>query len=186
MKYQETGRLGRITKNMRKLGFEAEMHKVLFDSSEFPHIKKKDQTKYIETVMERMEKNIGLENTKSILRECGAQCCGKSWSHFVRRIWDNAKSPADFFANLNNEEKKYDTQITYDSENKSISVVRDKCICGLIKKGDIFNKPSVFCNCSIGHMSVFFSSIFRVANIQLMKSIYSGDETCEWTIKLEE
>ena len=39
MKYQETGRLGRISKNMRKLGFEADMDKILFDSSEFPNFK---------------------------------------------------------------------------------------------------------------------------------------------------
>jgi len=186
MKYQETGRLGRITKNMRKLGFEADMDRILFDSSEFPNLKKKEQTKYVETVMERMEKNIGLENTKKILKECGAQCCGKSWSNFVRQIWDNSKSQEDFFVNLNNEEKKYDTHITYDSEHKSITVFRGKCICGLINKGNVFRNNSVFCNCSIGHMSVFFNSIYRVDNIQLMQSIYSGDERCEWTIKLDE
>jgi len=186
MKYQETGRLGRITKNMRKLGFEADMDKILFDSLEFPHLKKKEQTKYIGTVMERMEINIGLENTKKILKECGAQCCGKSWSNFVRQIWDNARSPAEFFVNLNKEEKKYDTHITYDSEHNCITVVRDKCICGLINKGNVFSNNSVFCNCSIGHMSVFFNSIFRVADIQLIKSIYSGDDKCLWEILLEE
>lgn len=36
MKYQETGRFGRITKNLRKLGFEKEMAEILFDSSAFP------------------------------------------------------------------------------------------------------------------------------------------------------
>ena len=130
---------------MRKLGFAAEMDKVLFDSSEFPHLKKKEQTKYIETVMDRMEESIGLDNTKKILQACGAQCCGKSWSDFVRRIWDQAESPADFFVKLNNEEKKYATEITYHPAGKSISVVRNKCICGLINKGDLFNHGSVNC-----------------------------------------
>jgi hypothetical protein len=186
MKYQETGRFGRITKNMRKLGFATAMEKILFDSAEFPNLKKKEQTKYIETVMERMEKNIGLENTSKVLQECGAQCCGKSWSNFVKQIKDNSKSQEDFFVRLNNEEKKYGTCISYDSEHKSITVVRNKCICGLINKGDIFSENNTFCSCSIGHMSVFFNSIFRVDSIQLMQSIYSGDERCEWIIRLKD
>ena len=186
MEYQETGRFGRITKNMRKLGFAAAMEITLFDSLEFPNLKKKEQAKYLETVMERMERNIGLENTNRVLYECGAQCCGKSWSSFVKQIWDNSKSLEDFFVNLNNEEKKYDTRITYDSQHKSITVVRNKCICGLINKGNIFKENNTFCNCSIGHMSVFFNSIFVVESIQLMKSIYAGDERCEWIIRLKE
>jgi len=186
MKYQETGRFGRITKNMRKLGFADAMEKVIFDSAEFPNLKKKEQTKYLETVMERMEKNIGLENSKKVLRECGAQCCGKSWSNFVKQIRDNSKTQEDFFVKLNNEEEKYDTCISYNPEYKSITVVRNKCICGLINKGNIFRENNTFCNCSIGHMSVFFNSIFRVDSIKLMQSIYSGDEKCQWIIKLKD
>jgi hypothetical protein len=47
MTYQETGRFGRITKNLRKLGFEKEMEKILFDSSNFPGLKKSEQSKYV-------------------------------------------------------------------------------------------------------------------------------------------
>jgi hypothetical protein len=99
---------------------------------------------------------------------------------------DHSKSLEDFFVNLNNEEKKYDTHMYYDAEQKSITVIRDKCICGLINKGNVFRENNTYCNCSIGHMSVFFNAIFRVDNIQLMHSIYSGDERCEWIIRLKE
>ncbi len=185
MKFQETGRFGRITKNIRKLGFGAAMDKVLFDSVAFPHLKKKEQTQYIETVMVRMEKSIGLENTKKVLQECGAQCCGKSWSRFAKETWDRSKSPEDFFVNLNREEEKYATRFSYDPGQQSITVIRDQCICGLINKGNVFGENRTFCHCSIGHMSVFFNAVFSVDSIQLRQSIYAGDKRCEWAIQLK-
>jgi len=45
MEYIETGRFGRITKNLRKQGFELEMEKILHDSNDFKNLNKRDQTK---------------------------------------------------------------------------------------------------------------------------------------------
>lgn len=184
IKFQETGRFGRITKNMRKLGFEEHMEDVLFDSLTFPTLNKKEQTRYIETIMDRMQKTIGLENTYKVLEECGAQCCGKSWSSFAKQIWDCSATSEDFFVSLNREEKKYNTHISYDSMGKNITVTREKCICGMINKGNVFEQGNVFCNCSIGHMNEFFSSIFEVRNVKLVKSIYSGDKMCQWIVSI--
>ncbi len=186
MKYQETGRLGRITKNLRKMGFESEMENILYDSIEFSKLKKPEQTKYIESIMNRLVDTVGQEKTDEVLFACGEQCCGKSWSKFAKRIWEDSNSTEDFFMNLNKEEEKYDTYISYDSVKKEVTVNRNKCICGLINKGEHFNDNKSFCNCSIGHMSVFFNSVFSVQDIQLEKSIFNGDEKCEWTIKLFE
>ena len=185
MKYQETGRFGRITKHLRKQGFELEMADILYDSKSFAGLSKTDQTKYVETVLHRMIKIIGIESTEKILFECGSQCCGKSWSNFAKRIWDNSKSLDDFFEKLNEEEKKYSTMISYNSAENSITVERDKCICGLINKGDHFKSTKAYCKCSLGHMSVFFNSIFSVQDIQLVESIYSGSERCKWNILIE-
>lgn len=186
MEYQETGRFGRITKNLKKKGFEPEMKNILYDSKNFTKLKKTDQTKYIENVMNRMVDTIGQENTDEVLFACGEQCCGKSWSNFAKGIWNNSKSTDDFFINLNKEEKKYNTYISYNSSNKTIIVNRTKCICGLVNKGGHFTSNKSFCNCSIGHMSMFFNSIFSVKNIQLEKSILRGDDKCEWNIILNE
>jgi len=185
MKYQETGRFGRITKHLRNQGFEEEMKEILYDSENFTKRKKTDQTKYVETIVSRMTEKIGTENTEKVLFECGAQCCGKSWSKFAKRIWDQSKSINDFFNILNEEENKYDTQIKYNSEDKSIVVERRKCICGLINKGEPFNSNKDYCKCSIGHMSLFFNAVFPVKEIQLEKSIYSGANKCKWNIKIE-
>lgn len=183
--FQETGRFGRITKNLRKLGFENEMDKILFDSLEFNKLNKNDQTKYIETIVERMDKIIGSENTKRVLFECGSQCCGKSWSKFAKNVWEQSKSLDDFFVRINKAEEKYNTYFVYDSKKNIITLTRTKCICGLINKGEHFSKNKPFCNCSLGHMSVFFNSIFNVVDIKLKKSIYSGDKICEWLITIE-
>ncbi len=186
MDYLEGGRLGRITKNLRKLGFEKEMEKILFDSSSFPNLKKIEQTKYVETVIDRMEFTIGLTNAKKVLFECGTKCCGKSWSNFVKQIWDDSESIEEFFTNINKAEEKYNTTFSYNSKKKIITVIRTKCICGLINKGEPFLNNKTFCHCSIGHMNAFFNSIFKVKDIHMKKSIFSGDERCEWKIKLAE
>ena len=67
-----------------------------------------------------------------------------------------------------------------------ITVSRNKCICGLINKGDKFVENTDYCSCSVGHMSEFFSTIFIVENIELLNSIYAGDEKCEWLISIKE
>lgn len=186
MKYQETGRFGRITKNLEKKGFEIEMEKILYDSIEFTKLKKPDQTEYIENIMDRMVKTIGQDNTNDVLFACGAQCCGNSWSNFAKKIWKSSKSIEDFIKNLNREEEKYDTHMSYNSLKKLITVTRSKCICGLINKGEHFQDNKSYCNCSIGHMSVFFNSVFPVRNIKLEKTIFNGADRCEWNIGLHE
>jgi len=186
MEYIETGRFGRITKNLRKQGFELEMEKILHDSNDFKNLNKGDQTKYIENIMVRMVDNIGQDKTDNVLFVCGEQCCGKSWSDFAKRIWEYSISFDDFFVNLNKEEEKFSTSFLYNSSNKSITVNRKKCICGLIDKGEHFKANKSFCRCSIGHMSVFFNSVFSVCNIELKKSIFNGDDKCEWFITLND
>ena len=162
------------------------MEDILYDSDNFTKLKKPEQTKYIETVMSRMNKSIGKENAENVLFECGAQCCGKSWSKFVQRIWDQSESIDDFFIKLNDEEEKYNTQITYEPDRNSIAVERSKCICGLINKGEPFKTNKDYCKCSIGHMSVFFNTLFNAKEIQIAQSIYSGSEKCKWQIQLNE
>lgn len=185
MKFQETGRFGRITKHLRKQGFEEEMKEILYDSKNFTRLKKSDQTNYVEIIVNRMVESIGKENSENVLIACGEQCCGKSWSKFAKRIWDHSKSIDDFFENLIEEEKKYNTQIFYNSDECSIVVERSSCICGLINKGDPFISNNDYCKCSIGHMSEFFNTVFSVKEVQLEKSIYSGAEKCKWNIKIE-
>lgn len=184
MSYQETGRFGRITKSLRKNGFENSMEDILFDSNDFKNLKKKEQTKYVGTVVKRMEQIIGKDNTKKVLFECGKNCCGKSWSDFAKRIYNNSDSIESFIHNLNKEEIKYDTFISFDKNKNTIQVKRTKCICGLINKGEIFSDTNLYCNCSNGHMAAFFDPIFRVDKIVLEQSIYNGNDSCIWKIIL--
>lgn len=184
MSYQETGRFGRITKSLRKNGFENKMEDILFDSKNFTNLKKKEQTQYVGAVVNRMEQLIGEDNTKKVLSECGKNCCGKSWADFAKRIYSNSDSIERFVNNLNKEEIKYNTYFTFDKIRNTIQVKRTKCICGLINKGEIFSNTNLYCNCSNGHMSAFFSSIFRVDKIILEQSLYNGDDSCVWEVLL--
>ncbi len=187
MEYPETGRIGRITKNLRKHGFEDRMESILFDAHSFSTLKKKEQTKYIETVLNRMTALIGRESTDAVMHSCGEQCCGKSWSSFARNIRNKSDGTiADFIRRLNIEEEKYNTFMEYHPGENLIKVFRTACICGMVNKGDKFSGENRFCSCSIGHMSVFFGAVFRDPSITFKASIMNGNEQCEWHIILPE
>ena len=186
MKYQETGRFGRITKHLRKQGHEDAMPGILYDSPEFPRLPKAKQARYVETVVDRMVDRIGEDNTRRVLFECGAQCCGRSWSAFSRQIWDRSRSLAGFIADLNRAEEKYNTRMSYLPEGSAIIVERTRCICGLINKGLPFDADNIFCTCSIGHMQKFFRAVLDVESVTLVQTIASGADTCEWRIVVKE
>ncbi len=185
MPYQETGRFGRITKHLRKLGFETEMEPILHDSGGFNKLKKADQTKYVEVVVDRMVKHVGLENTERVLYECGAQCCGKSWSQFAKRIWEDSVSMEEFVEKLNKEEEKYNTHIEHCVSDNTLVVERSKCICGMINKGLPFESSGDFCSCSIGHMAAFFGAVLPVSRVELEETISVGDDRCRWKVFLQ-
>ncbi|MGL1930390.1 MAG: DUF6144 family protein [Desulfotalea sp.] len=184
MEYLEGGRFGRITKNLRKQGYEKEMEDILHDSTGFPKLKKPEQTKYVETVIGRLKESIGEDKTNKILFDCGAKCCSKLWTSFVKNIWSQSESLQDFFKLLNEEEEKYNTTLEYNSTDNTITVQRSKCICGMINKGKPFTTHKEYCMCSIGHMSVFFNTVFDVKEINILGSIYSGSEKCTWLVEL--
>lgn len=184
MKYQETGRFGRITKNLKSEGFEDKMDSILINSIDFPKLNKEQKVKYVEATVKRMEAEIGEANTKNVLFQCGVKCCGKSWTRFARNIWDKSDSLEVFFINLNKEEEKYNTVISFEKKKNIVYVMRTKCICGLINKGTISAEKNLFCNCSNGHMNAFFNSIFSVKEVKLEQAIFSGANTCKWKIKM--
>lgn len=160
------------------------MENILFDSADFNNLNEKTKVGYIETVLNRMEKEIGEESTKRVLFSCGEQCCGKSWTTFAMNIWDSSNSLENFFINLNNEEEKYKTNFSFKKDIKTVYVMRSKCICGLINKGIFSNSKNLFCSCSNGHMTDFFNSIFSVKTVILEQSISSGADKCKWRIEL--
>lgn len=186
MPFQETGRFGRITKNLRKLGFDNRMEPILHDSLKFSNLRKTDQAKYVELVVSRIVDDIGLEHAKRVLYECGAQCCGKSWSGFAKRIWEASTTLGEFVEKLNTEEEQYSTHIEYSSIDNSLTVERTKCICGLVNKGLPFDGDSHFCSCSLGHMAVFFGAVLSVDRIELEETISTGSKRCRWRVFLQE
>ena len=60
-----------------------------------------------------MGKYLGKDNTQKVLRSCGNQCCGKSWTNFVKDIWDETKELTSFFKLLNIREKACNTEFVY-------------------------------------------------------------------------
>lgn len=186
MAYQETGRFGRITKHLRKLGHEGEMESILHDSGGFARLKKAEQVKYVDVVVGRMVEAIGPQEAERVLYECGAQCCGKSWSAFARRIWDESATVEEFVGNLNREEEKYNTRIEYLPDDNALVVERTACICGLINKGLPLDAGSRYCSCSLGHMAIFFGTVLEVGGIELEESISAGSDRCRWTVQLQE
>ena len=185
MEYYKSGRFGRITKNAIKEGFEDSLEKVLYDSMDFASLSKKKSAEYVEEVINRMEKQLGRENTKKVLVSCGQQCCGKSWTKFTRDIKEETDTIEDFFELLNKREEPFQTSFTFNKDEKSIFINRSKCLCGLVNKAKNKFDSNLYCECSTGHFLNFFDSIFNVESIELKKSILNGSDSCQWIVKID-
>lgn len=185
MEYHKGGRFGRITKAMISEGFESYLDKLLYDSMDFSKMKKSQSVDYVEDVINRMDFNLGKENTQKVLRACGRKCCGKSWANFVKDISNSTETVEDFFELLNKKEEAYNTGFVFDKEKSMVTINRNKCICGLVNKAKRKFKSNLYCECSTGHFLQFFESVFIVESIELKKSILSGSDSCEWVVKIK-
>ncbi len=185
MEFHKSGRFGRIVKNMIQEGFEDQLEYIFYDSMQFSSMGKKEKVKYIEEVIQRLDQRLGHEVATKILKNCGRQCCGKSWANFVTDIHDATENIDDFFILLNEREAPYNTVFDYHSARNEITITRQKCLCGLIDKAKRQFESNLYCACSTGHFEKFFDTVFSVEGIRLNQSILTGAKFCEWTVKID-
>jgi hypothetical protein len=186
MEHLRTGRFGRITKNIIGNGFEGCLDEILGDSTRYTGMDKKEKAEYIRAVIERMEDHLGRDDSKKVMSDCGKQCCGKSWSNFIRDIWDKTGDMDRFFELLNIKERNYGTEFVFDKESNTILIERNKCICGLVEKARYLHEKGMYCECSTGHFREFFGQIFIVEDVLLKQSILSGSNRCRWEVDIRE
>jgi hypothetical protein len=186
MEHLKTGRFGRITKNIIGNGFDGYLDVILGDSMEYINMDKKEKAGYIRTVIERMENHIGRDNAKKVMGDCGRQCCGKSWSCFIKDIRDKTRDMTRFFELLNIKERNYGTVFVFNKEKNTVLIKRDKCLCGLVEKARYKHENGVYCECSTGHFREFLGKIFTVEDVLLKQSILYGSDRCIWEVKIRE
>ncbi len=185
MKYHESGRFGRITKNIRAMGQADKLADIMPESWTFSQMSPKEKTQYVFRVVKRMETHLGSEPTKAVMHRCGQQCCGKSWIGFVQDIWAESKDLNDFFTRLNHQERAYHTVFSYSPKSRTIEIDRTRCICGLAGNARYPTDSTLFCECSAGHFSEFFCSVFDVRDISLKQSLLAGADSCKWILTID-
>ncbi len=115
-----------------------------------------------------------------VLEQCGRTCAKNSVMRnikpFKERIGKN-KEDKEILEMLNSVWGKIHI------EDGNIFVIYDECYCPVLKEIEL--KNSFFCNCSRGWIKEVFETVFeRPAEVELQKSIISGNDKCKFKINL--
>ena len=174
----KTGRIGRFAKILKKEVPKGLFLKILKDSykyNSFNPIKKADWWKNAVIIMEN---ELGTEKTKEIMAICGSKCCGSGHRKTVRKKFEESNSIEEFLKKITVKD------VTYKSvDKKTILVKYQRCFCGQVKATKTTFPSKTYCHCSAEFNRQYFSSAFnKPVKVELVRSIISGDNDCQFNI----
>ncbi|MGC1120429.1 MAG: DUF6144 family protein [Candidatus Methanofastidiosia archaeon] len=138
---------------------------------------------WLKKAMETLETLVGTETTVRIMEECGRKCCGQTSRTRAKQIFNKSKSMQEFIETLNSAHLGGGRLRI---QGDTITGGYDCCYCGQVKHTkDVF--PMTYCNCSVGwYKQLFESALGRPVGVELVQSIVTGAETCEFIIHIGE
>jgi hypothetical protein len=179
-KIPKTGRIGRFAKIIEKEVSKELMTKILQNSDKYNSYNPSKKAEWWKNTIKRMEKELGIEKTKEILNICGSKCCGEGHRKTVRKKFEESNSIEEFLDKISIKD------VTYKLVDKNTIVTEYKrCFCGQVK-GTISTFPNMtYCQCGTEFNRQYFSSAFRKpVEVELIKSIISGSDSCKYIIHI--
>ena len=136
------------------------------------------QHKCIKTLIEGLDAQLDEKTKAEILEKCGRACIPRSFIAKAKACKKDAKDMDEFLNNLGQVWK----HLHRDGDN--LYVIYEKCYCPLVNK-DSEKLQRTFCNCSRGWIKELFESVLEKAvQVELEKSIKTGDNTCKFRVRL--
>jgi predicted hydrocarbon binding protein len=183
-KIPTTGRIGRLAKNIEKMASPDAAAVVMQNVEEFQSAPTNAaNAAWLKKAMETLETLVGTETTVRIMEECGRKCCGQTWRTRAKQLFNKSKSMEEFIQNLNSAHLGGGR---LKIQGDTITGGYDHCYCGQVKNTkDVF--PLTYCHCSVGwYKQLFESALGRPVDVELVQSIVTGAETCEFIIYIGE
>jgi len=176
--FPRTGRIGRFVKIVEKEVPKDIMMKIVQDSDKFNSLSPNKKAEWWNDAINRMKKEIGIDKTKDILSICGSKCCGQGHRKTVRKKFEESNSIEDFL-------KKISIKgVTYELVDKNTIVAEyERCFCGQVKGAKKTFSDMTYCECGTEFNRQYFSSaIGKPVDVELIKSIISGSDSCKYLI----
>jgi len=179
-KFPRTGRIGRFVKILEKEVPKYVMMKILKDSDKYNSLNSSKKAEWWNNAIILMEKELGTDKTKEILKICGSKCCGQGHRKTVRKKYEDSKSIEEFL------EKISIKGVTYELIDKNTIVAKyQRCFCGQVKGTKITFPDKTYCECGTEFNRQYFSSAFdKSVEVELIKSVISGSDSCKYVIHI--
>ena len=179
------GRIGRFAKIIEKEFGEKVLLKTMQDSDKYEDFKAAKRSEWWRLAIERLEKEIGQEKAKNIMRLCGQKCCGTGNRKTAKRLMAESKSIEEFLEKSSNYGVK-PGQIEYRLKNKNTIIgTFNRCFCKQVSKAPTPFKNKTYCQCSVEfHQQFFQVALEKSVKVELTQSIISGADSCRFIIKI--
>ena len=137
-------------------------------------------TVWIKELLKNLDEHVNESTKEKILGGCGQKC---PFTHLtdekLLEIKENSANDIEF---LNNLCSQWRMQLIDDGQ---YYVVFDQCYCPLVNE-DIQGASKTLCYCTLGNLKHKFKlGLDQEVEIDMLKSILSGDDECRFHIKLQ-
>lgn len=183
-KIPKTGRLGRWAKMIEEETNRDVVEKVMQGVDTIRSTSNyAAKAAWIQGAVERLETLVGEKTAMKIMENCGRKCCGPTSRAHAKKILSRSQSIEEFIEQLN---KKGigGGRLTLKDET-TITGGYDVCYCGQVKKTREPFSTKMYCYCSVGwYKQLFESALKKPVDVELVQSIISGAESCEFVIHM--
>lgn len=177
----KTGRIGRFAHIVEEETNQDVLEKVMQDAEHYKSFNYSKKAAWWKGAVNRLEQLVGRETCCKILAQCGRKCCGYTMQNRAKQLMDESESLQAFVEKLN--EKGLGGGRLVLQDETTITGGYDTCYCGQVKKT---KEPfdTNYCHCSVGWYTQLFESALGPVDVELVQSIISGADTCEFIIRI--
>ena len=178
------GRIGRMAKILLQRTDKKTAEKVMHGYKTFESTKNyQEKAALIRLMMDQLEKTCDHDLCLEIMEACGSKCCGISTRQQAIRLMDESQSILEFLKKMNKKGIGGGRLILKDDH--TITGGYNKCYCGQVKQTEVPFPTKTYCQCSVGWYKQLFTAAFgKEVKVELIRSIITGAESCEFVIHL--
>jgi hypothetical protein len=181
----KTGRIGRFAKVVENNTTRDIYLKIMESSGEYEKSKPDKKALWWKNAIEKLGNELGADKATQIMRICGSKCCGQGQRKTAKKLMSESSSVIDFIDKINKYKVK-EGELEYKLLNECTIIGKyNKCFCGQVNKSkELFNNRT-YCQCSVEFNKQFFeAALEKKVEVELIQSIISGGDCCEFEIRI--
>ena len=180
-KIPKTGRVGRLARNIEKETNRAVLLKVMQDVEQFASTSDNAiKAAWLKGAIDRLEKLVDKETAVKIMESCGLECCSSAARRRAKQFMSKSKSIEEFLNKMSAGGFRFELK-----DKNTIFGIYNKCYCGQVKHTKKSFPTNTYCQCGVGYLKQLFgSALEKQVKVELIQSIITGAERCEFIINI--